>query len=110
MRKLSNEAEFLEYINSHAICLVYFSGPDCAVCKVLKPKLVERLRQDFKKVEVAEIDCSQLKALAAQQTVFSLPTVIVFIEGRENSRKSRSFSLSELASELQRPYSVLYGS
>ena len=39
--------------------------------------------------------------------VFTIPTLIVYLYGREAMRKTRSFSLTELLRELERTYSIL---
>ncbi len=106
-RPLVTEDDLTGFISSHSICAAYFSGPDCAVCEILKPKLLELLQQRFPKLTVGEVDCAASPQLAAQQIVFTIPTLIVYFEGKEGIRKSRSFSLAELASELERPYSML---
>lgn len=104
--QLLSETEFFDFIRSHPICAVYFSGPDCAVCRTLKPKLFDLLQQKFPALVIGEVDCSASQQLAAQQTVFTIPTLLVYFDGKEGIRKSRSFSLSELANELARPYGI----
>jgi len=54
------------------------------------------------------IDSDKLPELAAQNRVFTAPTVIVFFAGRETIRKSRAFGVDELKSEIERPYSLLF--
>jgi thiol-disulfide isomerase/thioredoxin len=103
---LSKENDFSAFIADHPLCAVYFSGPDCAVCEALQPKLFDLLQQRFPRLALAEVDCSASPQLAAQQTVFTIPTLIVYLDGREGIRKVRSFSLAELAAELQRPYVI----
>jgi thioredoxin-like negative regulator of GroEL len=103
---LSSETELSRFIQAHPLCAIYFSGPDCAVCESLKPKLFALLGQRFPQLELAEVDCALSPQLAAQHTVFSLPTLIIYLDGREGIRKVRNFSLAELAAELQRPYSI----
>lgn len=104
---LASEAEFTGFIQRHPICAVYFSGPDCSVCKRLKPKLFEMLNERFPAVAIGEVDCAVSPQLAAQQVVFSIPAMTIYIEGRETIRKLRSFSPSELALELERPYTII---
>ena len=106
---LSDEAALEQYVRSHPICLVYFSTPDCGVCAALKPKLGAMLEQRFPKIAFAEVDCSLSPSLAAGYSVFSVPTLIVFTQGKESLRKSRSLGLGVLAGELERPYSLVYG-
>ena len=106
--KLIENADLTEFIRHHLMCVVYFSGPDCRVCMALKPKLFELLESRFEQIAIAEVDCAVSPVLAAQQTVFTVPTLILYIEGREKIRKLRAFSLAELVRDIDRPYSMLF--
>lgn len=108
-RDLSDPASVPAFLRDHPICALYFTTPDCGVCKVLKPKLAQLLAERFPEVGFAQVDCAAAPALAADMGVFAVPTLIVFTEGRESLRRSRSFGLQELASSLERPYGLLYG-
>jgi thioredoxin-like negative regulator of GroEL len=105
--QLNSLEAFERFINASPIAAVYFSGPDCNVCEVLKPKVMDMFVQRFPAIALAEVDCGIQTALAAQQSVFAVPTLIVYIEGRESIRKARSFSPAAVAAELARPYSIL---
>jgi thioredoxin-like negative regulator of GroEL len=105
--KLNSEQDFSAFIRNYPLCAIYFSGPDCAVCAALKPKLFELLQYRFPKLVLGEVDCSTSQQLASQQLIFSIPTLIVYLDGREAIRKSRSFSLTELVEELDRPYGIV---
>ena len=107
-RKLTDEADFIGFIQRHPMCAVYFTGPDCNLCKALKPKLFELLGRRFNEMAVAEVDCEASPALAAQQAIFTIPTLTIYIEGKESQRKARAFSLEELAREIERPYGMLF--
>lgn len=90
------------------MCVVYFTAPDCAVCQALKPKVKAMLSQRFPRIAFAEVDCASTPDLAALQGIFSLPTLTLYIEGRETLRKVRAFGLGEVAGDLERPYSMLF--
>jgi thiol-disulfide isomerase/thioredoxin len=107
--QLSTTVGLAEWLSLHPLCAVYFSGPDCSVCTALKPKLFELLQQRFPKLVLGEVDCALSPELAAQQLVFTIPSLIVYFDGREAIRKVRSFSLGELACELERPYGIFSG-
>jgi len=94
--------QFNWFIQSNKTSIVYFSTPDCNVCKVLKPKVVELLEEDFPKFVFGYVDCDSNKITAAQNSVFTVPTLIVFAEGKEVLRKSRNISLTELNEEILR--------
>lgn len=100
---------FQAFLQQQPAAAVYFSGPDCSVCQVLKPKVLALLEQHFPQLALAEVDCSRASELAAQQSVFTVPTLVIYFDGRELLRKVRNFSLRELADELERPYALFFG-
>jgi len=100
--------DFAGFIGQNALCVVYFSGPGCAVCEQLRPKLFGLLNSEFPQVPIAQVDCADQKVLAAEQRVFSIPTLVIFAEGRESQRFVRSFSPTEVARQLLRPYQLCY--
>ncbi len=100
--------DFNSFVSSNKAAAIYFSTPDCNVCKVLKPKLIEMLNQDFPLINFAYIDCSIAKELAAQRSIFSVPTIIFFFDGKEYIRKARFVNLDELKDELERIYSIIF--
>lgn len=94
-------------IENNAVVLVYFSAPYCNVCKVLKPKIIE-LFVKYPEVKIFYVDLEQLKEASGIYSVFSLPTILVFIEGKEYLRESRNISLFEFEEKVQRYYSLFY--
>jgi thioredoxin 1 len=107
--ELSDSAAVAAFLRRYPICVLYFTTPDCGVCKVLKPRLLEMLDERFPAIGFAQVDCAAAPAVAAQMGVFAVPTLIVFTEGRESLRRSRAFGLDELAAALERPYGLLLG-
>jgi len=87
---------------------VWFTGSDCRVCKDLKPKLADIFYRHFPLIDLAEVDCMGLPAVAARHQVFSVPTLLVFFEGRETLRLARNFSLRDLRNRLQRNYDLFF--
>lgn len=95
-------------IKTKPAVMLYFSAPTCNVCHALKPKLLEALDADFKEVEVISIDISQTQDIPAHFGVFAIPTVLIFLDGREFIRKSRHMSVEAVMSELSRPYEMMF--
>lgn len=106
---LDSSPQLDTFLQQHPAAAIYFSGPDCSVCQALKPKVLALLQQQFPRIEIALVDCAQAAELAAQQTVFTVPTLVIYLDGREFLRKVRNFSLRELADELERPYALFCG-
>lgn len=98
-----------EEIKSKEAVLIYFSGQDCGVCEVLKPKIKELFSVKFPKVMQYNIDAADYPDIAASFSVFSVPTCLVFLDGKESVRKSRNISLGQFEQEFTRPYSLFFG-
>jgi len=96
-----------ELKNNEAVAL-YFSGNDCGVCSVLKPKVETLLNDKFPKIKQHYISAEQFQDTAAQLNVLTIPTLIVFFENKEFLRKSRHISLIEVEAELSRIYSLFF--
>lgn len=87
--------------------MLYFSAPTCNVCHALKPKLFDAIQSNFETFEIVSIDTSLSQDIAAHFSVFSIPTVLVFLDGREFLRKSRHMSVDEVVREIERPYAIM---
>ena len=94
-------------IKENLAVLVYFSAPTCNVCHALKPKLLDALESNFKDFKVQSVDISVEEDIAPHFGVFAIPTVLVFLDGKEFLRKSRHMSVDEVICEIQRPYEIM---
>jgi len=89
--------------------LLYFSGENCSVCHALRPKFAELFERDFSQLKQIYLDAHENPEISAHFQVFSVPTMIVYMDGREFAREGRSVSLHQLAQKLARPYSMMTG-
>jgi len=87
--------------------MVYFSAPTCNVCHALKPKLLEALDENFSEFKVESVDISIDEDIAPHFGIFTIPTVLIFLDSKEFVRKSRNMSVNELMKEIQRPYEIM---
>ena len=94
-------------IKTNKAVMVYFSAPSCHVCYALKPKLLKAIDNNFKEFKVQSVDISLNEEIAPYFNVFSIPTVLVFLDGREFLRKSRYMSIDEVIQEIKRPYEIM---
>lgn len=100
--------QFNEFITNNKAATIYLSTPDCNVCKILKPKLIELLDKEFPEIKFGYVNVSDAKDVAAQQNVFSVPTILFCFDGKEYLRKARFINLDELSNELERIYSAFF--
>ena len=108
MKNIKSIQEIDTLVEENLGVLAYFSHERCNVCKTLKPKLSEYFFQHFPKMEQIYIDIEKLPEVAAQHSIFTVPVVIVFFEGKETCRKARAFGIQELAELVNRPYSLMF--
>lgn len=99
--------EIEQIIKQEMAVMLYFSAPTCNVCHALKPKLLEAIEKNFETFEIVSIDTSTCQEVAAHFSVFAIPTVLVFLDGKEFLRKSRHMSIDEVVREIQRPYEMM---
>lgn len=99
--------EIENIIKENLAVMVYFSAPTCNVCHALKPKLLEAIETNFKEFEIVSVDVSVDQEVAAHFSVFAIPTVLIFLDGREFLRKSRHMSVDEVIREIKRPYEIM---
>lgn len=106
---LHTSSAYETFIKGSPAVAVYFWGADCGVCTVLEPKVETLLRERFPKIPLAKVEIAEAAAVAAQHGVFTVPTLLVYFDGREAVRLSRAFSPAQLQEHLQRPYDLLFG-
>lgn len=108
METIHSIQEFEQVLADNDAALAYFSTENCSVCKVLKPKVIEMIAESFPKMKMVFVESDKLPELAAQNRVFTAPTIVVFFAGRETIRKSRAFGVDSLSLEIERPYSLMF--
>ena len=89
--------------------LAYFSHQHCNVCKVLKPKVRELVETHFPRIGLYYVNTREQPEAAGQFSVFAVPTVLVFFEGKEYIREGRYMNLDRFFERLQKLYSIHFG-
>ncbi len=87
--------------------LLYFTGKNCNVCHSLKPKIETLFREKFPKIERVFLDAHEDRDVSMKFGVFSVPTILVFLGGKEFAREGRATSLLALEEKISRPYQIL---
>lgn len=106
-----DEAKTLEeiknFIGNNKMALLLFSTENCSVCVDLKPK-IEELSIKYPNLKVIKIDMNKLTEASGEYSVFTIPTVDLYIEGKETIRKGRFVSVQQLDILISRYYNILF--
>ncbi|HHH53652.1 MAG TPA: thioredoxin [Bacteroidetes bacterium] len=108
MNNINTFEHLNETINKENGVLVYFSHESCNVCKVLKPKVADLVKEKFPKLKMVYSDTVKIPEAAGQNRIFAVPTILVFLEGREYIRASRNISVDDLERQIERPYNMMF--
>ena len=87
--------------------LLYFSGEKCNVCHALRPKFKDLFDKEFPQVKQIYLDAHENPEISANFQVFSVPTMIVFLDGKEFVREGRAVSMHKMTEQLSRPYGMM---
>ena len=99
-------AELQTVLDEHPLTLLYFSTPQCNVCKILKPQ-VKTLIEENPPWYFQYMNTEESMEIAGQHLIFAVPTLLLMAEGREIGRLSRHFGMNELEHQVHR-YAELF--
>ena len=85
MIKQVNSEEFKKEIKDGVVFVDFFANW-CGPCKMLSP-VVEQLSEDIKDVKFIKVDVDASPEVAAEYGVMSIPTLIIFKDGKEISKQ-----------------------
>ena len=82
--KITKE-NFNDLINEEKLTLVDFYADWCGPCKALGP-VIEEIAEENKNINVGKVNVDNERDLAVQFGVRSIPTMIIFKNGKEVNR------------------------
>ncbi|WP_207652834.1 thioredoxin family protein [Anaeromicrobium sediminis] len=78
----------------------------CSVCHDLLPK-VEDMLLPYPEIKSARIEMIKLPEASGKSSIFTAPTILLFVDGKEMIRESRFISVRQLEDKIHRYYSIL---
>jgi len=105
---ISSITEFETIKDKEIAFVLYITDNTCNVGENVGPKLEGLLTENFPKLKLYQTYISDTLELAGQLSVFAVPTILVYFEGKQYIQKSRAFSLSELEQEIKRYYDMVF--
>ena len=94
--------KFSEIINGSTPVLVDFFAEWCGPCKAMKPVLDEAKQRLGDKVRIIKIDVDKNNILSQKLEIRSVPTLILYLNGKIVWRASGARPLNELVEIIER--------
>lgn len=101
MIKFSSLEEVHAFINQNPQSFLYFSRKDCGVCHALLPK-VENLLKNFPNIAFGMIDVEKIREASGDFSIFTVPALLFFVEGKEYIREARFVQMERLKEKLNK--------
>ena len=101
MNQLETLKQYETFLQDNQMSLIYYSTLWCGVCHVMKPQ-VEELMTHYPEIASAEVIMNNIPEISAQQSIFSAPTVVLYVSGKEFIRQSGYLRLDQLDELLER--------
>lgn len=95
-------------IKEDEMVLVYFGSRNCGVCVDLKPK-VNALLERYPKIKSVYVDMEKSHKIGISYNFFTMPGLLLFVEGKETLREARHISVDELDMKISRYYDMIFG-
>ena len=103
-----NQEEIKQAIEQQPAVMLLFSDGACNVGDALSPKLQQMLQASFPQMNFIEVNVQMLPETKGEYSVFVIPTVLVYFDGKETIRHARFVNVEQLKKEIARVYSLLF--
>lgn len=93
---------FDETLNSHAALVVDCWAPWCGPCRMLSPIIEDLAGENTGKITFAKLNTDENQDIAARYQIRSIPTLLIFKDGKLVDRKVGAMPKQMLQSELDK--------
>ncbi|MCB2305121.1 thioredoxin family protein [Clostridium estertheticum] len=101
MKNLNSIDDIKDFIKENKFVMLYFSSDGCSVCDDVLPRVEELLKKQIKVVS-GHVEIQNIPSVASVFGIFTIPSVIIFLEGKEIVRQARYINFLELKEKIQR--------
>ncbi|CQR47937.1 Thioredoxin [Paraliobacillus sp. PM-2] len=92
--------ELNTFIQQNNVALVYISREQCSICHSLLPQ-IEAIMERYPKISTAHVSADTIPEVAGAFSIFTVPVVLVFVEGKEYYRGARIVPLEPFEAKIK---------
>jgi len=107
MEKIDSIEIIDKLLKTNDMLLLYLGSTSCDVCNIIKPK-VEEILTKYPKIKGINIELENSVKISSFYNIFTIPAVILFVDGKETIREARFINLQDLESKISRYYDLYY--
>ncbi|GEN49462.1 thioredoxin family protein [Alkalibacterium pelagium] len=100
-REAESVEEVRELIDNNKMVFVFLYGEHCSVCHGVLPQ-IRPMIDSYNELMSIQADIEKLPMLSGEFTVFTVPVVLLFLEGKEVLRIARFIRTEELKERLDK--------
>ena len=108
MNLCSDLNEIVQQINNKDNFALYFSDGVCGVAESLYPKLESTFNTHFPEINLQSVVSTFSPEIKGHFHVFIVPSLLVFIDGKETIRMAGTFGIEKLNEDLSRIYALRF--
>ncbi|MGN1400989.1 MAG: thioredoxin family protein [Bacillus sp. (in: firmicutes)] len=95
-----------KFIKDHPFSFVYISRTNCGVCHALLPQL-KKLLEEFPSIQLGYINADDLEEIAGYFSIFTVPALLLFVDGKEMIREARFVHMQVLQEKISKIYDMI---
>lgn len=93
------------FIKKNSLSFLYISRPNCSVCHALLPQVLE-VMESFPHIQLGHINADTVEEIAGKFSIFTIPVLLLFVEGKEYLREARIVHLDLFTQKIHKIYEL----
>src|SRR5690625_2112451 len=91
------------FIKDNELAMLYISKPNCSGCHSLLPQ-IQNLMDHYPKIKLAQVNVENVPEIAGHYSIFTVPVLLIFLNGKEYIREARIVHLQLLDEKIKKLY------
>ncbi|WP_138416756.1 thioredoxin family protein [Aquibacillus sediminis] len=103
MEQITTLEQMDRFISSQKMSFLYLSRTQCSVCHALLPQIKE-LMLNYPDIKLAHINVDDVEEVAGRLSIFTVPVLILYVDGKEHLREARFVHVDTLDQKINKIY------